>query len=231
MASKRPTSGNDTITGTKAAETIRGLDGDDTISGNGGKDRLYGDDGSDTLSGGDDHDWLYGGSGNDRLSGDAGNDSLFGDDGNDSLSGGAGDDALTGGLGADTLSGGSGFDQFEFRSFADSTAQATDRIADYNFSDRDMITLVNMDANPTAPGYQVWEYVEELGAFDEGGSGQATVVFDEATNVTTLRLFNNDGDTNADFVLELAGQHAATAINLSVFNTTTVQFSDALIIG
>lgn len=230
MASKRPSSGNDTITGTKAAETIRGLAGDDTISGNGGKDRLYGDEGSDSLFGGDDHDWLYGGLGNDRLSGDAGNDTLFGDDGRDSLTGGAGDDALTGGLGADTLTGGSGFDQFEYRSFADSGSGASDRIVDYNFSDRDMITLVNMDANPIASGYQFWDHVEELRAFEEGGSGQATVVFNEATNVTTVSLYNNDGDINVDFVLEIAGLHAATAIDLNVFDTSTMQFSDALII-
>jgi len=43
------TSGNDTLTGTTAAETIVGGAGDDTITGGGGADVLYGGSGNDTI--------------------------------------------------------------------------------------------------------------------------------------------------------------------------------------
>lgn len=42
-------SGNDTITGTTAAEKFQGQDGNDTIIGGGGEDNLYGDGGNDTI--------------------------------------------------------------------------------------------------------------------------------------------------------------------------------------
>ncbi len=55
-----PTSGNDGITGTAAAETIDALDGDDVVYARGG---------NDIVSGGGGNDTLYGEAGNDVLSG------------------------------------------------------------------------------------------------------------------------------------------------------------------
>ena len=71
-----PTSGNDTITGTGAAESISALAGNDTVRAGGGDD---------------------------AVNGDAGNDRLFGEDGNDRLAGGPGNDEIDGGAGTDTV--------------------------------------------------------------------------------------------------------------------------------
>lgn len=227
MAKKGATAGNDTIAGTKASETIRGLAGDDKISGAGGNDRIYGDEGQDTLSGDDGNDFLFGGTGNDVLAGGNGGDTLYGEVGDDTLSGDAGDDALTGGAGADVMTGGTGFDQFEFRAFADSAGASIDRITDYNLAERDMLTLIELDANAAAPGYQFWEYVTELAEFSQGGNGQATLSYDGS--ITTLNLYNNDGDTVADFTLRFDGQYGAADIDLNVFDMATLTFHDALI--
>ncbi|WP_223879097.1 calcium-binding protein [Chitinimonas arctica] len=85
-----PTTGNDNLNGTAAAESLAGGAGNDTIYGLGGNDTLAGDDGDDRLNGGDD-----------SLRGGNGNDQLFGEAGNDLLDGGGGDNTLTGGLGHD----------------------------------------------------------------------------------------------------------------------------------
>jgi Ca2+-binding RTX toxin-like protein len=228
MATKKPTAGNDTIVGTKAAEQLRGLSGDDKISGGGGNDRIYGDEGDDTLSGDDGNDVIRGGSGIDLLSGGNGNDSLLGEDGDDTLAGGVGDDALTGGAGADVMSGGGGFDQFEFWAFADSAGTAVDRITDYSLAQRDVLTLVELDANAAAAGYQFWDYVTQLGEFAEGGNGQATLSYDATANVTTLNLYNNDGDTKADFTVQFNGEYGAGDIDVNVFDRATLTFHDAI---
>lgn len=75
-----PTFGDDILTGSERADTMRGLSGDDTISGLGGDDILYGGEG---------HDILYGGAGNDTLIGGT-NDFTYEDD--DTLVGGEGSD-------------------------------------------------------------------------------------------------------------------------------------------
>jgi peptidoglycan/xylan/chitin deacetylase (PgdA/CDA1 family) len=66
-ASKRGSSGPDTLTGTSAADRVSGLGGADTLSGRGGADRLLGGAGADKLVGGPGADRLLGGPGNDRL--------------------------------------------------------------------------------------------------------------------------------------------------------------------
>jgi Ca2+-binding RTX toxin-like protein len=90
-----PTSGNDLLVGTPAAETIDGLAGDDEIFGLAGNDTLIGWTGSDTLYGSDGNDDLSGGADNDILYGDSGVDTLEGEGGYDRLFGGDGDDVLT----------------------------------------------------------------------------------------------------------------------------------------
>ena len=116
------TNGNDTLSGTPAADKICGLLGNDVINGVAGNDTLYGDacdkkaklivgaqiptDGNDKLNGGDGNDALYGAGGKDTLKGGKGKDKLFGGDGNDTLSGEDGKDTLDGGKGNDKLTGG-----------------------------------------------------------------------------------------------------------------------------
>ena len=83
--------GNDTITGSAAANTLSGGDGDDTINGGAGNDVIEGGRGNDTI---------HGNAGNDQIFGGLGNDNLFGDEDNDFIN------ALDG-L-ADVVDGGSG---------------------------------------------------------------------------------------------------------------------------
>jgi|GEM_PF-3850936 len=136
--SKKPTSGDDEITGTSRAnlvnalagnDIVRGLggndrltagigddtveagDGNDVVYGNAGDDYLEGNAGADRLYGGDGADIVYGGLGNDQVRGDAGNDMLYGEAGNDLVRGGEGYDLVAGGDGHDKLYGEAGNDQ------------------------------------------------------------------------------------------------------------------------
>ncbi|MBM3573272.1 MAG: hypothetical protein FJX52_13090, partial [Alphaproteobacteria bacterium] len=74
MATRRGTSGPDSLTGTSSADLLLGLAGNDTLRGRGGNDRLNGGTGNDVLIGGGGDDVLIGGSGTDALRGDSGND-------------------------------------------------------------------------------------------------------------------------------------------------------------
>jgi uncharacterized protein YkwD len=76
----QPTTGDDDLTYTAAAETIDALAGNDIIRGKGGKDSLFGNDGNDKLYGQGGRDTLIGGTGNDIVSGGGGNDTLIGVD-------------------------------------------------------------------------------------------------------------------------------------------------------
>ena len=80
--------GNDTFSGSNAADRLLGYGGNDTLSGNAGNDYLYGNNGNDVVNGGIGSDGLYGDAGNDRVYGTGGNDSLYGGDGADGLNGG-----------------------------------------------------------------------------------------------------------------------------------------------
>jgi hypothetical protein len=98
-------SGNDTVTGSDAANDIRGGAGDDDLSGGGGADRIDGEDGFDVIRGDRGDDRLFGGNDADRLYGGADNDALDGGAGEDSLVtiGGGQLDRSTGGSGLDTF--------------------------------------------------------------------------------------------------------------------------------
>ncbi|MGO4706687.1 calcium-binding protein [Microvirga sp. 2MCAF38] len=115
-------SGNDVISGSRAADRIDGFAGNDVIKGQAGSDLLYGSGGNDKLDGGSGYDTLYGGTGNDTLDGSLDDDSLFG---------GAGNDKLIGGQGRDVLSGGAGKDVFVFDQPVSSIFDI-DRITDFN---------------------------------------------------------------------------------------------------
>ncbi|MBJ3591875.1 hypothetical protein JGC56_12125 [Salmonella enterica subsp. enterica serovar Saintpaul] len=102
---------------------IHAAGGDDTLTGSDAADKLYGDDGDDRLTGGSSDDELHGGAGNDVLNagswndvleGGAGNDRLYGDTGSDTylFNAGDGQDTITEGNSnsgnVDTLSFGEG---------------------------------------------------------------------------------------------------------------------------
>jgi Ca2+-binding RTX toxin-like protein len=110
--------GNDTLTGTDAAEVFRGNAGNDLINAGGGNDTVFGGAGADTLSGAAGKDSIDGGAGNDSIDGGAGADILYAQDGNDKVSGGDGDDLLIGGSGKgdDRYTGGAGIDTLRYSS-------------------------------------------------------------------------------------------------------------------
>ncbi|WP_230530962.1 glycoside hydrolase family 113 [Microvirga roseola] len=126
--STSPSPGDDEITGTDRANTIRALEGSDTISGLGGNDRLYGDAGDDIVDGGAGNNGIYGG---DRLYGGAGSDILLGGLGNDQVRGEEGDDMLYGDEGNDIVRGGNGYDLLD-------GGEGNDRL--YGDADDDQIT-------------------------------------------------------------------------------------------
>ncbi|PHO03712.1 hypothetical protein CSC82_12750 [Rhodobacteraceae bacterium 4F10] len=107
-------SGNDLLTGNRAANSLSASDGNDT---------LYGGDGADTLNGGFGHDVIIGGNSQsdvrDVVFGGRGNDSIDGGYGNDELRGDAGNDIIAGGFGADTVIGGTGDDTLTGSAFGD----------------------------------------------------------------------------------------------------------------
>lgn len=215
--SNKPSSGDDILTGSGGFDTIHGLAGNDQISGGGNSDHLYGDEGNDTLNGDDGNDFLFGGTGNDTLNGGTGNDDLRGEDGNDTLNGGTGDDSQNGGAGADVMTGGAGADHFDYLAFSDSAGSAVDRITDYSLAAGDDLVFAALDANANVAGLQAWNYVAQLGDY-AGGNGQATLTYDSASNTTTLNLYNNDGNSDADFTVTFTGQYGAGEIQITVLD-------------
>jgi hypothetical protein len=77
------TNQNDTLLGTRIADSINGSNGNDSLYGLGGDDQLDGSNGNDTLRGGIGNDKLLGGNGNDRLYAGKGRDTLTGGNGDD----------------------------------------------------------------------------------------------------------------------------------------------------
>lgn len=119
---------NNSLSGGAGADSIRGAEGDDTIDGGSGQNYLRGDEGNDSILGGasfDDingnmgadtihagagDDWAVGGKDNDLIYGDDGADIVYGNLGDDTLDGNLGDDIVRGGQGNDLLFGGPGND-------------------------------------------------------------------------------------------------------------------------
>ncbi|MBS0166535.1 MAG: calcium-binding protein [Nitrospira sp.] len=189
---------------------------DNVLNGGAGNDTLYsGDYGSSVLNGGTGDDKLYGGDGGDTLNGGDGNDILSsGGYGGTAMNGGAGNDMLycsegglnrvNGGTGADTLyaniAGGSD-DIFDYNSVSDSpSGTGRDVIHNFNAEDdvgHDQIDLRDIDANTLVAGNQ---------AFIWGGSFSAG----HLRYVGGVLQGNTDGDTAAEFEIQLVGAPALT---------------------
>ncbi|HEX3887320.1 MAG TPA: M10 family metallopeptidase C-terminal domain-containing protein [Phenylobacterium sp.] len=112
--------GNDTVMASDGADTIdggagqsylRGENGDDSIQGGAGFDDINGNKGGDTIDGGTGgSDWLVGGQGDDSITAHASQNLLYGNLGNDTAHGGDGGDVIRGGQGDDSIVGGAGAD-------------------------------------------------------------------------------------------------------------------------
>jgi Ca2+-binding RTX toxin-like protein len=204
---------DDILYGGAGADILRGDDfliarGNDELYGGEGGDELYGGLGADHLEGGAGHDLLDGGeesdmliagAGHDRMDGGAGDDVLDGNSGNDTLAGGEGMDRLIGGVGRDQLTGGAGSDRFFFRSTAESTSAARDRITDFNAAEGDKIGLAAIDADSTSP-FMYDHFVFIGGNAFSGDAGELRVF-----NIgRTGNLYRVEGDTNGDGLADFA---------------------------
>ncbi|WP_234853266.1 calcium-binding protein [Paracoccus everestensis] len=156
---------------------------------------------SNRLTGNAGNNLLNGGGGADTLAGGAGDDRLIGDNGSDALMGGAGSDRLVGGLGKDYLTGGLGADQFVFGNRLESGIGAVGRdlISDFNRLQGDRINLASMDADLHLFGNQAFAFIGTASF-----SGSAGELRYQRSNTTTLVLADTDGDSRADFSVELS---------------------------
>jgi Ca2+-binding RTX toxin-like protein len=155
-----------------------------------------------TWSGTTGNDTKTGGNGNDTLNGLGGNDTLSGSYGDDKLNGGDGADTLIGGLGQDTLTGGAGNDIFKFNSLAEIGSDFPyEKITD--FATGDKINLAGVDANSNLAGDQAFTFLGALSTF--------TGVAGELRNYFGQLQGDVDGDTSADFIIELTGFPTLTA--------------------
>jgi Ca2+-binding RTX toxin-like protein len=125
----------------------------------------------------------------------------------ETLKGGAGDDRLTGRAGRDTLAGGAGADIFRYLSVKDSPAGATkrDTIADFKPTEKDVIDLSAIDANPKKAGNQAFAFIG--GKAFSGKRGQLRF----AKGVLSA---DTNGDRKPDLQIRLTGVTSlpATAI-------------------
>src|SRR3954454_7041359 len=198
------TTGNNTHTGSGAADYMYGDAGNDTFSGLGGIDFLRGSVGDDHLYGGSGNDFLDAGENNDTVRGDDGNDILVGLTGNDNLDGGAGNDNLFGGPGRDVLHGGGGADKFVFIATADSPPSAHDQITDFSLTSGGTIDLssihsfANQDFIGRAAFSAPWQ-IREGSAIGADGLVHATVEV------------NTSGSGGAEMVIDLNGNGTLTA--------------------
>ena len=150
-------------------------------------------------------DWHVAGNALDnRILGSFGANVLSGKAGDDRLEGGGGDDILVGGAGRDVLIGGSGVDRFDFGS-GDSFAYGRDVIVDYGTDE--LINLGAVDASLGRGGNQAFAFLG--GAEFTGVAGQLRYDYLAYSNgeVVTVVEGDTNGDGEADFGLELRGQH------------------------
>ncbi len=155
-------------------------------------------------------DWHLGGNAlNNRLVGGFGDNVLSGGNGDDRLEGGGGDDILIGGFGRDVLIGGAGTDRFDFASYQSEPTVGRDVIVD--FEGGELINLAGVDSNVWRNGNQAFAFIGD-GEFT-GKWGQLRYDYFTFTNgeVVTIVEGDTDGDGEADFGLELRGQHVLTA--------------------
>ena len=158
---------------------------------------------NDVATGGSVSDWLGGFYGDDRLDGGAGDDTLYGDSGADVLIGGLGADQLMANADSET-------DTYLYFSLAESNvAWGIDTI---DYASEDVIDLSQIDIDPETEGLQPGNWLMVGETYQEGAGAQATLAWNGDVGMTTLSLFQDDGDAIADFVLNLTGADAGVTI-------------------
>jgi Ca2+-binding RTX toxin-like protein len=213
--------GNDTVVGGGGGnDTLQGGAGADVLSGGGGRDTLTyrasvlgvnvdlskgqvsgGDAGGDTVSGFED---LVGSGDRDVLAGTLGANSIQGGNAADRLFGFAGNDTLQGGGGADTMTGGDGADRFSYDGTGDQQSPAgffaRDVILDFRHDQGDRIDLFQVDAAPSNPAIDAFEFLGRGPTID--APGQIEYVFEGGNTVVRI---NTAGDLAPEMEIQLLG--------------------------
>lgn len=181
---------------------LRGLGGNDNLRGSNGDDQLFGDDGNDAINGRSGNDVIEGGRGNDFIRGRSGEDEIFGGEGVDLIIGGRDNDFLSGGAGQDELKGEGGADTFAFADgdFAGLTAEAADRITDFNQVEDDVIDLADVDAITGTAEDDAFTFIA-----DAAFTGTAGELRFEQVDGNTMVFMDTDGDGAADHAIRLDG--------------------------
>lgn len=202
--------GANRIDGGKGADTLVGLGGNDTYIVDSLGDRVVeaAGEGVDTvnssvtftLEGQHADDLILTGTAAIDGTGNSLDNHLTGNGAANDLIGGRGEDVIRGGRGADVLTGGVGDDVFVYRSAAESSTTAFDRITDLR--DGDVIDLGAIDAKLDVDGNNVFRLVDTF----TGRSGQMTIDYDASTGLTSI-LMDRNGDQIADMKIAINGDH------------------------
>jgi Ca2+-binding RTX toxin-like protein len=174
---------DNSINGSRRADSLTGTDDKDFIRGRGG---------NDTISGLGDDDYIEGDGGNDVIYAGDGDDTVFGDGGNDTIYGGSGDNFIDGGRGRDTMHGGDGDDYFHGDRDSDQ-AFGYDGNDTYMFGDRDgddtfdggtgwtdAIVIENVN---TGPGEGDWTLQLDQGSIVSQSNGKIVLSQDSAGSI------------------------------------------------
>ncbi|MGM5024520.1 peroxidase family protein [Tardiphaga sp. 862_B3_N4_1] len=229
----------DIIYGESGADRILGEAGNDLINGGAGADTVFGGAGDDLIvaevADGDDvyfGDDSEGGTGIDTLnmsattanitvnlgsgpaafangsvsSSQTGNDTIWGIE---NVTTGSGNDVIIASNAVNVMNGGLGNDTFTFTS-----ASATNGDTILGFQPGDRIDLTGIDANMTATGDQAFELINGA-AFSAAGQLAVSFVSRDDGDFTIVQG-NIDGNTDADFKIEIAGHQQLTAANVGL---------------
>jgi VCBS repeat-containing protein len=173
---------------------------------------IYAGAGDDIVWGNNGDDTIYGGSGDDILYGQAGKDVLYGGSGNDTLYGRYYADTLVGGLGNDLIY--LGPDLAVDRVVYNSVAEGGDFVFEFNPA-KDEIDLSAIDANVSAAGNQAFAWGGTTAtAYGVWTQYVATAANPDGTLGGTMVYADVDGDTVADFQIQLVGNITLTAAEI-----------------
>jgi serralysin len=124
---------------------------------------------------------------------------------------------LIGGNGADVLRGGAGADFFQFNTVEEigTKTGSRDVIVDWN-PEKDYIDLRNIDARVPSLANNAFTFIAAEGSTFSGAKGELRWVRKDNTgtnNDKTLVMGDVNGDSKADFVIEITGLHAMQALD------------------